>query len=75
MVGMDLSKSILENYSRMYSLPHLGDILAVPFFLWLVVYFYRKSQTGPLTNEEKILYLFSIGGLVADLFFVCCIRY
>jgi len=75
MVGMDLSRNILENSSRMYSLPHLADILAVPFFLWLVIYFYRKSQAGPLTNEEKILYLFSIGGLVADTFFVCCLRY
>lgn len=75
MVGMDLLRSILERFNRMHSLPHLGDILAIPFFLWLVVYFYRKSQAGPLTNEEKILYLFSIGGLVADLFFVCCIRY
>lgn len=74
MDGIDLSRSILERFNRM-SLPHLGDILAIPFFLWLVVYFYRKSQTGPLTNEEKILYLFCISALIADTFFVCCLRY
>ena len=74
MVGMDFLRSILERLNRM-SLPHLGDILAIPFFLWLVVYFYRKSLAGPLTNEEKILYLFSIGGLIADTFFVCCLTY
>jgi len=74
MVGMDFLRSILERLNRM-SLPHLGDILAIPFFLWLIVYFYRKNQAGPLTNEEKILYLFSIGGLIADTFFVCCLHY
>jgi len=74
MVGMDFLRSILERLNRM-SLPHLGDILAIPFFLWLVVYFYRKNQAGPLTNEEKILYLFSIGGFIADTFFVCCLTY
>ena len=75
MVGMNLLRSILERFNRMHSLPHLGDILAIPFFLWLVVYFYRKSQKGTLTNEEKILYLFCIGALIADTFFVCCLRY
>ena len=74
MDGMDLLRSILERFNRM-SLPHLGDILAIPFFLWLVVYFYRKSQAAALTNEEKILYLFCIGALIADTFFVCCLRY
>ena len=74
MVGMDLLRSILERFNRM-SLPHLGDILAIPFFLWLVVYFYRKSQSAELTNEEKILYLFCIGALIADTFFVCCLTY
>ena len=75
MVGMNLLRSILERFNRMHSLPHLGDILAIPFFLWLVVYFYRKSQVAALTNEEKILYLFCIGALIADTFFVCCLRY
>jgi hypothetical protein len=74
MDGVDLSRSILERFNRM-SLPHLGDILAIPFFLWLVIYFYRKSQAAALTNEEKILYLFCIGALIADTFFVCCLQY
>ena len=42
-------------------------MLAIPFFLWLIVYFYRKEQ---LTDEEKILFAFVIGGFIADLFFV-----
>lgn len=48
-------------------LARIGDMLAIPFFLWLIVYFYRKEQ---LTDEEKILFVFVIGGFIADLFFV-----
>ena len=61
----------------MISLPHLGDILAIPFFLWLVIYFYRKDQVeeSGLTIEERVLYLFCIGALFADIFFVCYARY
>ena len=51
---------IMENLSS------YGDILAIPFFLLLTIYFYnieRRSFT------ENILLLFSIGGLVADILF------
>jgi hypothetical protein len=48
-------------------LPRLGDIIAIPFFFWLVIYFYKKKI---LTDEEKLLALFCLGGLVADLYFV-----
>jgi len=44
---------------------HIGDILAIPFFTWLCYYFYNKHRT----REENLLFLFSIGGLVADLLF------
>lgn len=48
-------------------LARLGDLCAIPFFLWLCVYFYRKLV---LTEEEKILYIFAATGLIADLMFV-----
>jgi hypothetical protein len=54
------------------NLPKLGDILAIPFFFLLCIYFYKKKF---LTFEEKILYLFAIIGFCADMFFVCIIDY
>jgi len=54
------------------NLPKIGDILAIPFFFLLCIYFYKKNI---LTFEEKILYLFSIGGLCADMFFVLILDY
>lgn len=47
-------------------LEHIGDILAIPFFAWLVVYFHSIPNK---TMEETILYLFSIGGFLADILF------
>jgi hypothetical protein len=54
------------------NLPKTGDIIAIPFFFLLCIYFYKKNI---LTLEEKILYLFVIGGLCADLFFVLLLDY
>lgn len=70
----------LRVYTRlrvgMISLPHLGDMLAIPFFLWLVIYFYRKDQTEEgLTLEERCLYLFCISGVLIDTYFVFCVKY
>ena len=48
-------------------LPRVGDMIAIPFFLWLVLYFLRKPTR---TTEEWILLLFVAGGFVADLYFV-----
>jgi hypothetical protein len=48
-------------------LSKIGDCIAIPFFLLLALYFYKKKDK---TDEEKILFLFSIGGLFADLYFV-----
>ena len=51
-------------------IPQIGDYIAIPFFLWLVIYFYRKSEKQELTVEEKVLFLFCCGGLLADLSFI-----
>ena len=48
-------------------LARLGDLFAIPCFLWLCIYFHRKPI---LTEEEKLLYIFAATGLVADLMFV-----
>lgn len=52
--------------------PKIGDIFAIPFFFLSCIYFSKKNI---LTFEEKILYLFSISGLFADLFFVLILDY
>jgi hypothetical protein len=49
----------------------VGDIIAIPFFFWLVLYFYKRYKNSGFTKEEKILALFCLGGLIADLYFVC----
>ncbi len=48
-------------------LPYLGDMIAIPLFLWLAIYFYKKEDK---TLEEKGLFTFAVGGLVADILFV-----
>jgi hypothetical protein len=60
MLSRNNLNDIMENLSS------YGDILAIPFFLLLTIYFYnieRRSVT------ENILLLFSIGGLLADILF------
>jgi hypothetical protein len=47
-------------------LSHYGDILAIPFFLALVLYFYRKEDKS---LEEEILFYFCCVGLAVDLLF------
>lgn len=47
-------------------LENFGDVVATPFFAWLVFYFHTIERK---TTEETILYLFSIGGLIADFSF------
>lgn len=51
---------------------HYGDILAIPFFLLLVVYFYKKKNR---TDIENILLLFSIAGLILDIIFTSIYLY
>lgn len=45
---------------------HIGDILAIPLFGLLVIYFYRIKNK---TIMEYILFLFSISGFVLDSIF------
>jgi len=47
-------------------LDHYGDILAIPFFILLSYYFYKRKNK---TNLEYLLMLFSIGGAIADIVF------
>ena len=50
----------------MENLTSYGDILAIPFFLLLTIYFYNIEKRSV---TENILLLFSIVGLVADILF------
>ena len=45
---------------------HYADLIAIPFFMLLVFYFYRKKRRN---RFENILYLFSIGGVIMDIYF------
>jgi hypothetical protein len=42
---------------------HIGDILAIPFFALLVIYFYNIPHKSII---EYILFYFSISGFVLD---------
>ena len=46
------------------NISHYGDILAIPFFALLIIYFYNIKNKTP---KEKILLLFGISGFVMDL--------
>lgn len=48
------------------NLSHYGDILAIPFFGLLIMYFYNITQKSIL---EYVLLLFSISGFVLDIFY------
>jgi len=47
-------------------LPHYGDMLAIPFFIWLSIYFIMIEEK---TVTEYILMMFSISGAVVDILF------
>ena len=48
------------------NISNIGDILAIPFFALLCLYFYRIDNKTPM---EYILFLFSITGFVLDTLF------
>ena len=50
----------------MDNLSHFGDILAIPFFAMLVIYFYKIQEKS---TTEYILLLFSISGLILDILY------
>ena len=48
------------------NLTHIGDMIAVPFFVLLSVYFYNLENKTPL---ENLLFLFSIACFLIDVTF------
>ena len=48
------------------NLVHYADMLAIPLFLLLIIYFYRKNNR---TFIENILLLFAVSGLALDTYF------
>ena len=48
------------------NLSHYGDILAIPFFGLLIIYFYWIENK---TTLEYVLFLFSIGGFIMDIYY------
>lgn len=45
---------------------HYGDILAIPFFLLLIIYFYNKKNKNCI---EYLLFIFGIVGFILDIFY------
>ena len=50
----------------MNNISNIGDIIAIPFFLLLIIYFYKKKNKNEI---EYIFLLFSIGAFIADIYF------
>lgn len=48
------------------NLSHYGDILAIPFFVLLIIYFYNIEDKSIL---EYVLLCFSIGGFILDILY------
>ena len=49
-----------------YNLSHYGDILAIPFFLLLTIYFYRLEDK---TTMEYVFLFFTFSGFVLDILY------
>lgn len=49
------------------NLARSGDLIAIPFFLLMVVYFWSKPSW---TQTETALGFFAVSGFVADVYFV-----
>ena len=45
---------------------HYGDILAIPFFALLIMYFYKIEQKSKI---EYVLLFFSICGFILDILY------
>jgi hypothetical protein len=50
----------------LHKLSHYGDMIAIPFFIGLSIYFIMIEEK---TVTEYILLLFSIGGALLDILF------
>jgi hypothetical protein len=53
-------KSFISNIS------HYGDILAIPFFALIILYFYKIENKTPI---EYVLYVFGIFGFLLDILY------
>lgn len=53
-----------NNFVKNFS--HYGDILAIPFFVLLIIYFYNIEDKSIL---EYVLLCFSIGGFILDILY------
>lgn len=51
---------------RLASISHYGDVLAIPFFLLSLIYFYRLEDKD---MTERALLMFSLAGFILDLAF------
>lgn len=56
----------MKRSTFIHNLSHYGDILAIPFFSLLSLYFYNIEDK---TTIEYVLLFFSICGLLADILF------
>ena len=54
------------------NLSHYGDILAIPFFLLLIIYFVEKETRTPM---ENLLPLFSVSGFILDILYTILFFY
>jgi hypothetical protein len=48
------------------NISHIGDIIAIPFFILLIIYFYNIQNRD---NIEDLILIFSVGALFADILF------
>ena len=53
-------------YNIINNLSHYGDILAIPFFALLIIYFYSIENKSRM---ENILFAFSIAGFILDIWY------
>jgi hypothetical protein len=58
--------NIIKNIS------HYGDILAIPFFALLAMYFYNIQQKSII---EYVLFYFSISGFILDILYTYIFLY
>ena len=55
-------------------LPYIGDIIAIPLFLFVSLYYYNLSKKKKLSIEEQIIYFFGVSGFICDIIFVFILR-
>jgi hypothetical protein len=56
----------MEYNNFMKNISHYGDILAIPFFALLIIYFYNIKHKSIL---EYVLLCFSISGFLLDILY------